>query len=121
MKISDCIRLAAALSLATATPILFFRAGFGAVGVWLLGSLISTALFACVGGRRRVLFTAIAVVPPFVVVTADNFRFFSKFRPSSEAFLETLSIASPGFGFFVALPLLIVFVTSRVTRKTRNT
>lgn len=127
MKIIDWLRLSAALSLAVANSILPLTAGFGAVGAWILGTLLSIFLLSC-AGVHRVRFTAIAVLPPFVVnrVSEINYTWgsYHTTRSPSESvigmFPDTLLATLLAFAIFVAVPLAIALVTSRIAYKTRT-
>jgi hypothetical protein len=100
------------------TTLLVFNASFyGAAGAWVLGTIVSTVVITIIGGRRRVLFTAFATIPPFGLVTYDNIRL----RTSGEPLLDLLPTTAAGFGLFVALPLLIAFFVARFGRESRTT
>ncbi len=112
----DSARYVVSLLLAAATCLLFFNGGSGAVGGWLLGCIVSTVVLAFVGGRRRVLFTAIAVAPPFMVITAYNL-YYSTIDPSAGLPpYEMLFSSTLAFGVFVALPILVAIITTRITK-----
>lgn len=120
MKIPESAQFVASILLAAVTCILFFTGGVGAVGGWLLGCIISTVSLAFFGARRRVLFTAIAVLPPFAVITASNL--YDSITDSSAWVTprEMLSTSAIAFWWFVALPLLVAFGITYVTRESRN-
>lgn len=122
MKALDWIRLSAALLLAAANSILPFYAGFGAVGAWILGTILSTLLFSIAGGINRVRFTAIAVLPPFIInrVTelSASWVLNRNTRSPSEAlrdmFPDCFWVSLLAFGLFVALPLTVCLVASYI-------
>jgi hypothetical protein len=128
MKALDWIRLLAALSLAAATSYLLLHAGYGAAGGWILGALFSTLLFSCAGGTNRVRFTAIAVVPPFLINRASELSADWSLRRNTRSPSETLHSMFPeslwitllALGLFVAIPLTISLIASRLAHKIRN-
>ncbi len=128
MKALDWIRLVTALLLGTANSILPLHFGFGAVGAWILGTLVSTLLFCFAGGIHRVRLMAVAVIPPFLVNRATEIHYtWSLSRntrtPSevlSSMFPESLWMSLLAFGLFVALPLVLSLIVSRVLDRARG-
>lgn len=124
----DWILLAMALLLAAVSSILPLQLGFGAVGAWGLGTLISTLLFCFAGGSRRVSLMAVAVIPPFLVNRATELHYAWSERHSTQSPSEALASMFPealwtsllAFGLFVALPLVLSLIASRVLDRTPN-
>lgn len=116
MKTSNLVRLALALMFAFENSLLVTHAGFGVAGAWILGTIISTGCFAFLGGNRRIVFVAISVVPPFAILTADNFSFYRQSFTSWNAFLEIAPMAAVTLVLLVALPILIVHLAGRVQK-----
>ena len=125
MKPLDWLRLLVAVLLAAAGSILPFYAGYGAVGVWLLGTVCSILLLSCAGGVHRLGFTAIAVLPPFVVNRVTEviyeWNIYRTTRPPFEALSamlpETLGTSILAFGMFVAVPIIIALLVRHAANK----
>jgi hypothetical protein len=110
---ADYIRLGVALSLAAYTTDLVLTAGlYGAAGSWLLGTFVSTVLISVAGGQRRVLYTAVATVPPFILIYLNEVRLSFPNRVSL-----VLDEGVQTFAIVVALPLLIACIVARLTRE----
>jgi hypothetical protein len=109
MSLPDKLRCAIAFSLAALTTFLFFTAGlYGQAGAWLLGTIISTVVICFIGSRRRVLFAAVATVPPFILVYAALIR-----EAGFTSIARDFIYHAGGFGLFVAVPILIAYVAGR--------
>ncbi len=109
VNLPDIIRLGIALSLAAMTMFLFFTAGlYGHAAALVLGTFVSTFVICFIGGRRRVLFTAVATVPPMILIYAEAYR--EGYFDSPE---NNIMSHAGGIGLFVALPIVIAYVAGR--------
>lgn len=116
MNPPDQIRVGVALALATMTTTLVFTAGlYGQAGAWLFGTFVSTFLIALLGGRRRVLLTAIATIPPHIIIYIQEIRLRHP-EPLDSVLVRALGT----FGLLVVIPLAINYGFVRLTRNDRN-
>ena len=111
MSKPNVARLLAALALAGLTCFAYRGASIDPSGAYLGATIVSTLCLVILGGRSRVLFTAIATVPPFFLLASDNFRL----RRPADTFLDTFALTAAGFGIVVAVPLVIAYLVSRFT------
>ena len=126
MKAPDRMRLIAALVMAAAASYGLFQFGHGAAGWWILCALLSTLLFSSAGGPKRVRFTAIAVLPPFLInrtfELSYSWNLYRKTRPPFQALYEMLPnslwATLAALGFFVAAPLTASLIVSRYRLET---
>lgn len=105
------ILLAAALGIGT--TLLYSRAGFGAAGALILGSILATLVFSFIGGRLRIFLVLVAVLPPLAVSTYDNYSFYRERLAAADALRHIVEPFGFALGVLVALPVLVVFVVSR--------
>ena len=112
----------AAFALAAVTSILTALLGYGAVGAWLLGTLISTLLFSWLGGTHRVRLTVAAVLPPFVVnrviELGADWDMKRTTRSPMDAVMsmltEPLQTTLLALGLFVVIPISVSWVARRI-------
>ncbi len=104
------------MALAAVTTFLVFTAGLYAhAAAWLLGTFLSTFLIALLGGRRRVLLTAIATIPPLIIISIQAIRLRHP-EPLDSVLVRVLG----AFGLLVLIPLAINYGVVRLTSNTRN-
>ncbi|MES2709359.1 MAG: hypothetical protein V4726_22365 [Verrucomicrobiota bacterium] len=99
-----------ALAIGGGSALWLSHSGLGAVELLVMGALLTTAIFSLLGGRWRILFAAIAVVPPFIALSVINLRFAVARQPAWEAFVDSFAPLLAAFGLFVAFPLTLVSI-----------
>jgi hypothetical protein len=118
MKTSDYLRLALALGLGAMIALSVFTAGaFAVAAAGLVTTFLSAILIIVLGGRRRVSLMAIALVPPFVLISSYEIFYLSRESPlNPEPFPNVFTYYLAEFGLLVALPIFIAYIVSLVTR-----